>query len=102
MTRPRKLSEDQITEALTHLPGWSCIHGKLHKEFQFADFNEAFGVMTRVALHAERMDHHPEWFNVYRTLRIDLATHDAGGITALDVELAKRIEAIAAAAETRA
>jgi 4a-hydroxytetrahydrobiopterin dehydratase len=61
---------------------------------EFTDFVQAFGFMTRVALQAERLDHHPEWCNVYRTVTIDLATHDAGGITALDYELATRIEAV--------
>ena len=73
---------------------WEIRDGKLHKEFVFSNFIEAFGFMTRVALQAERLDHHPEWCNVYRTVIIDLATHDAGGITALDYELATRIEAV--------
>ena len=75
---------------------WRVEDGKLHKEFQFADFVQAFGFMTRAALAAESMDHHPEWFNVYRTVRVDLATHDAGGITQLDFELAARMEKFAA------
>jgi 4a-hydroxytetrahydrobiopterin dehydratase len=74
---------------------WALIEGKLHKEFQFADFIEAFGFMTRVALVAQAMDHHPEWFNVYKTVRVDLATHDAGGITELDFSLASRMETLA-------
>jgi 4a-hydroxytetrahydrobiopterin dehydratase len=75
---------------------WTVREGKLHREFQFADFNQAFGFMTRAALVAESMDHHPEWFNVYRTVRVDLATHDAGGITQLDFGLAARMESIVA------
>lgn len=74
---------------------WMVADGKLHKEFQFADFVEAFGFMTRAALVAESMDHHPEWFNVYKTVRVDLATHDAGGITRLDFSLASRMETLA-------
>lgn len=73
---------------------WEIREGKLHRRFEFIDFVQAFGFMTRVALQAERLDHHPEWSNVYRTVVIDLATHDAGGITALDYELATRIEAV--------
>jgi 4a-hydroxytetrahydrobiopterin dehydratase len=74
---------------------WQICQGKLNKEFRFKDFVEAFGFMTKVALVAEAMNHHPEWFNVYATVRVDLATHDAGGITELDFTLAKRIEALA-------
>jgi 4a-hydroxytetrahydrobiopterin dehydratase len=75
---------------------WSVQDGKLHKTFRFKDFNEAFGFMTRVALVAEAMDHHPEWLNVFNSVRVDLSTHDAGGLTELDFALAGRIEAIAA------
>lgn len=74
---------------------WTVESGKLHKSFQFRDFSEAFGFMARAALAAESMDHHPEWFNVYKTVRVDLATHDVGGITELDFALAARMEAIA-------
>jgi 4a-hydroxytetrahydrobiopterin dehydratase len=74
---------------------WQICQGKLNKEFRFKDFVEAFGFMTKVALAAEAMNHHPEWFNVYATVRVDLATHDAGGITELDFALARRIEALA-------
>lgn len=99
MTR-NKLDDTQIADALASLNAsagapWSVEDGKLHKEFQFKDFNEAFGFMTRAALIAESMDHHPEWFNVYKTVRVDLATHDAGGITELDFTLAGRMETIA-------
>jgi 4a-hydroxytetrahydrobiopterin dehydratase len=73
---------------------WAAIDGKLHKEFQFADFVEAFGFMTKAALAAESMDHHPEWFNVYKKVRVDLSTHDVGGITELDFALAERMEAL--------
>ncbi len=74
---------------------WQVCQGKLNKEFSFNDFVAAFGFMTRVALVAEAMNHHPEWFNVYAKVRVDLATHDAGGITELDFALAGRIEALA-------
>ena len=89
-----KLSDDQIKEKLEELQGWQLVNGKLHKEFQFKDFNQAFGFMTRAALHAEKMDHHPEWFNVYNKLKVDLMTHDAGGITENDVKLAKILNSL--------
>ena len=89
-----KLSDDQIKEKLEELQGWQLVNGKLHKEFQFKDFNQAFGFMTRAAIHAEKMDHHPEWFNVYNKLKVDLMTHDAGGITENDVKLAKILNSL--------
>lgn len=89
-----KLSDDQIKEKLEELQGWQLVNGKLHKEFQFKDFNQAFGFMTRAALHAEKMDHHPEWFNVYNKLKVDLMTHDAGGVTENDVKLAKILNSL--------
>ena len=80
-------------ELRTLVPGWSVVGGKLHRELQFADFVAAFSFMTRVALLAEKLDHHPEWFNVYNRVVIDLCTHDAGdAITKADVELAQAIE----------
>ncbi|NDB45789.1 MAG: 4a-hydroxytetrahydrobiopterin dehydratase [Nitrososphaeria archaeon] len=85
------ISEDQIKQ---ELPKWIIKNGKLHRELIFADFSEAFSFMTKVALHAEKMNHHPEWFNVYNRVTIDLMTHDAGGITSNDVELAKFIESV--------
>lgn len=91
MTRPAKLSSEGINEALTDLPGWALRAGKLHREFTFKDFNEAWGFMSKVALLAEKMNHHPEWFNVWSTVRVDLSTHDVGGISQLDVEMARRI-----------
>ncbi|WP_295540237.1 4a-hydroxytetrahydrobiopterin dehydratase [uncultured Thiohalocapsa sp.] len=99
MSRTR-LTAEEIQASLDALNAsasvpWTVVDGKLHKEFQFRDFNEAFGFMARAALVAESMDHHPEWFNVYRSVRVDLATHDAGGITALDFGLAGRMETIA-------
>ena len=95
MARPPKLDDSAIRDALTQLPGWSYANGKLHRELRFRDFVEAFGFLSSVALVAERMDHHPEWSNVYARVSIDLVTHDAGGITELDLELARRISELA-------
>jgi 4a-hydroxytetrahydrobiopterin dehydratase len=89
-----KLSNEQIQENLRVLSLWSVQDEKLHRELSFPDFVEAFGFMSSVALVAERMDHHPEWSNVYGRVVIDLTTHDAGGITERDFELARRIEAL--------
>jgi len=75
---------------------WTIVAGKLHKEFQFRDFVQAFGFMTQAALIAERSNHHPEWFNVYRTVRVELVTHDVDGISARDFGLATAMDAIAA------
>ncbi len=86
---PEKLSSDEIENELKSLDGWSVVNGKLHKDFQFDDFNQAFGFMARASMHIEKMNHHPEWFNVYNKLSFDLMTHDAGGITQNDVNLAK-------------
>ena len=92
---PEKLSDSHIQEALDSLKGWALVEGKLHKEFKFTDFMEAFAFMTRCAILAEKMNHHPEWFNVYNTVRVDLTTHDAGGITEYDITLAKQMNAFA-------
>jgi 4a-hydroxytetrahydrobiopterin dehydratase len=91
MSRPRPLADSELQTALRSLPGWTLTDRRLRREFVFADFAEAFAFMTRVALFAERMDHHPDWHNVYRTVRIALWTHDAGGITSLDLDLARQI-----------
>mgnify|MGYP000639768059 CR=1 FL=1 len=91
-----KLSDEQIQTALQDLEGWSVVDGKLHKEFQFSDFNEAFGFMARASMHIEKMNHHPEWFNVYATVEVTLATHDAGGVTELDITLARFMDETAA------
>jgi len=91
----KKMSDAEVQTALGKVKGWTLVNGKLHREFQCKDFSAAFGNMTRVALVAESMNHHPEWFNVWNVVRIDLATHDAGGITALDVKLAEALEALA-------
>jgi len=95
----QKLTVEARKSALTRLNGWSDVAGRdaITKKFVFKDFNQAFGFMTRAALVAEKMDHHPEWFNVYKTVEVTLATHDAGGLTDLDVNLAEAMEKIAAA-----
>lgn len=90
-----KLTDDELATILEGLPGWVLREGKLHRVLQFADFVEAFGFMSQVALVAERMDHHPEWCNVYKTVAISLMTHDASGITLKDIELARRINQLA-------
>lgn len=92
-----RLSADARKQALGGVPGWTEVQdGKgIGKTFVFKDFNEAFGFMTRAALIAEKMDHHPEWRNVYKTVEVVLSTHDAGGVTRLDVELATAMNAIA-------
>jgi 4a-hydroxytetrahydrobiopterin dehydratase len=90
-----KLADSQIEAALANLPGWSVVNGKLHREYKFADFIHAFGFMATAAVAIEAMGHHPEWFNVYQTVKVDLTTHDAGGITEKDLKLAAKLEAIA-------
>lgn len=89
-----KLNDAEINAQLEEISGWTVENEKLHKEFQFDSFVEAFGFMARVALIAESMNHHPEWFNVYNRVTVDLATHDAGGISALDFEVAEKIDAL--------
>ena len=89
------LSREDVSSALVSLPGWSLSEKKLHREYKFPDFVQAFAFMTAVALAAEKLDHHPEWSNVYNRVTIDLWTHDAGGITKSDVQLAQHIEKIA-------
>ena len=93
-----RLSAEARKSALKGLSGWTETPGReaIARTFIFKDFNEAFGFMCRAALVAEKSDHHPEWRNVYKTVEVVLATHDAGGVTALDVELAKAMNAIAA------
>jgi 4a-hydroxytetrahydrobiopterin dehydratase len=92
-----RLSAEARKQALQALPGWTEVAGReaIAKTFTFKDFNEAFGFMSRVALIAEKKDHHPEWRNVYKTVEVVLATHDAGGVTVLDVALAKAMDGIA-------
>ena len=93
----QKLTADARKSALAKLSGWSEVAGReaITRKFTFKDFNQAFGFMTRAALVAEKMDHHPEWFNVYKTVEVVLATHDAGGVTRLDIQLATAMNAIA-------
>ena len=95
MARPTRLADADVTQRLAALPGWTLKAGKLHRELTFADFTQAFAFMTDVAREADALDHHQEWFNVYNRVVIDLATHDAGGITTLDFELARRAEDLA-------
>jgi len=90
----QKLTETELAEQLGQLASWSVVNSKLHRELTFPNFVAAFGFMTSVALVAERMNHHPEWFNVYGTVTVNLTTHDAGGITALDFELARHVDAL--------
>lgn len=90
----KKLADAEIQQRLTQVNGWTVQDGKLHKEFQFDTFVTAFGFMTQLALIAESMNHHPEWFNVYNRVTIDLMTHDAGGISELDFEWASRADAL--------
>jgi len=89
-----RLSQLDIEEQLKNLTGWNVVNEKLHKEFQFDSFNEAFGFMTRAAMEIEKMNHHPEWFNVYNRITVELTTHDAGGITKNDVNLAKILNSL--------
>ncbi len=89
------LSPSQIVALPDELPSWNLIDGKLQRELRFADFSEAFAFMARVALAAEAMGHHPEWSNVWNRVSISLTTHDTGGLSNLDLELARRIDAIA-------
>ena len=96
MVKPERIG---AAAALAQLPGWSAVEGRdaIQKTFRFKDFNAAFGFMTRVALAAEKTDHHPEWFNVYKTVEVTLSTHDAGGLTERDVALAEAMDKIARA-----
>ena len=91
----RKLTHEEIKLALSRLGGWELVGGKLHREYKFRDFVEAWGFMTSAALVVQQMDHHPEWSNVYHTVKIDLVTHDIGGVSRRDVELAEKLEALA-------
>jgi len=95
MPAAQKLDESDLKSALSKLPGWTLAQGKLHREYKFADFAHAFGFMATSAIAIEKMDHHPEWFNVYNKVVVDLTTHDAGGISAKDVELAKLLDRFA-------
>lgn len=96
--RPGKLSGEARAQALATLQGWTVTDGRdaIAKTFAFKDFNQAFGFMTRAALVAEKLDHHPEWSNVYNRVQVTLTTHDAGGLTELDVKLARAMDGFAA------
>jgi 4a-hydroxytetrahydrobiopterin dehydratase len=98
VSRPSALDSSALDGAVETLDGWALDDGKLFREFRFASFSEAFGFMSRAALVAEKLDHHPEWFNVYATVRVHLTTHDAGGVTELDLELARAMNEIAGGA----
>jgi 4a-hydroxytetrahydrobiopterin dehydratase len=93
-----KLTSEERAAQIAGLHGWQAATGRdaIQRQFKFADFNEAFGFMTRVAIKAQEMDHHPEWFNVYNKVEITLSTHDAGGLTERDIKLAKFIDSITA------
>lgn len=93
--RPEKLTEAELNEALASLPGWTLAGGKLHRDYRFPDFTHAFGFMAAAATAIERMNHHPEWSNVYNRVSVNLTTHDAGGVTSLDVGLARLLDSIA-------
>jgi 4a-hydroxytetrahydrobiopterin dehydratase len=87
----QKLSDQEIERQIKNIKGWSVVNGKLNRSFEFSSFVKAFGFMTKVALEAEKMNHHPEWHNVYNKLNIDLVTHDIGGISNYDLKLAGTI-----------
>ena len=89
-----KLSNEQISSEIKKLEGWQVVNEKLRKEFIFDDFNQAFGFMTRAAMHIEKLNHHPEWFNVYNKLTVELTTHDVGGITQNDIKLASILNSL--------
>jgi 4a-hydroxytetrahydrobiopterin dehydratase len=93
MTRPARID---LAQALTQLDGWAAVDGReaIAKSFKFDDFNAAFAFMTSVALLAEKLDHHPEWFNVYNRVDVTLATHDAGGVTELDLRMARFMDKV--------
>ncbi len=88
MSELRKLSDKEIQAKLAETTGWKVANGKLHREFQFENFVEAFGFMARAAILAEKINHHPEWFNVYNRVTVDLNTHDVGGLSDYDFQLA--------------
>ena len=93
MSRPARLSDAEVTQRLAGLPGWSLQDGSLHRELVFKDFVAAWGFMSQIALQAEQLGHHPDWCNSWNKVVVELSTHDAGGITETDFELARRINA---------
>jgi len=90
-----KLSDEEVRQAIQNLPGWQVVNGKLHREYKFPDFTHAFGFMTMAAIGIEKLNHHPEWFNVYNRVTVYLTTHDSGGITKNDLDLASLLGGIA-------
>ena len=90
-----QLTSAELATALASLPGWAVVNAKLHREYRFPDFVHAFGFMATAAIAIEKMNHHPEWFNVYNKVIVDLTTHDAGGITQKDVDLARLLDGFA-------
>lgn len=95
MARPDALDEAEAARRLAELPGWDLVDGRLHRELRFDGFAAAFGFMASVALVAEKLDHHPDWSNSWNKVVVDLTTHDAGGLTTLDFDLATAINAFA-------
>jgi 4a-hydroxytetrahydrobiopterin dehydratase len=89
-----KLSRQDVSAGLRRLDGWRVVKGHLHRVFEFKDFTQAFGFMKRVALAADKMDHHPDWSNAYNKVTVDLSTHSAGGLTQDDFELAEKIQRV--------
>lgn len=94
MSRPERLSEEEIERALRSLPDWTRRGNALFREFRFRSFSEAFGWMARAALAAEKLDHHPDWSNAYSRVTVELTTHDAAGLTELDLRLARAMDAL--------
>ena len=95
MATRRLLGPTELRKSLRKVSGWKKAKGKLHKEFKFRDFQKAFGFMKKAAVAAEALDHHPEWFNVYNKVTVDLVTHDLGGISTFDVLLAEKMNGLA-------
>ena len=95
MAKPRKLSQDEIDTLIAELDGWTVDDGKLHKSFKFGDFSEAFAWMTRVAIEAEKLNHHPDWCNTWNTVDVHLLTHDVGALSELDEKMARSMETLA-------
>ena len=95
MSELRRLTDEEVTAKLVGLPDWRVVDGKLHRSFEFSDFVEAFGFMTQMALLAEKLDHHPEWNNLYNRVWISMHTHDLAGISELDFELAAAADRLA-------
>ncbi|RNJ78795.1 MAG: 4a-hydroxytetrahydrobiopterin dehydratase [Nitrosopumilus sp. H8] len=90
-----RLSKEEIEDGLGGLDGWAMSDSKIKKVYEFGSFNEAFGFMTRAAMEIEKMNHHPEWLNVYNRITVELTTHDAGGITQNDLKLARILDSLA-------